>query len=317
MYERKAKRYVREKDFSEQANEEMRLYNATMRINRLEMLKANIGLEMIAGHDELEKFMSGILRGRTEAELERQAGILGKTIRTNAQKANAIVNASFHNATFSNRIWQYADDAEYEAWLDYLDKGGTTADWNAFAKAEWEKVNAKNHKRAGMAALIGGNGIPMHEEPILLKEIDPTDTKAVIEQLQSFEKSAIMERTETACVVTRDGRVYKCFGVKDRVFPDSDLGKRFVGASVTHNHPISETVFSFSEDDLWTFLDYGISVMRGCDEKYTYQFTRNAEDVDDYEDIDIGSMTIDDFQHLKMIQLARQHGIGYRRWKND
>ena len=109
LYERKAKRYVREKDFSAKANEEMRLYNATMKINRLEMLKANIGLELISGHDELEKFMEEILQGRTEDELKRQAGILGKTVKNNAKKAHAIVNGSFHNGTFSDRIWQYQD----------------------------------------------------------------------------------------------------------------------------------------------------------------------------------------------------------------
>lgn len=108
-YERKAKKYVKEKDFSPKANEEMRLYNATMKINRLEMLKANIGLETIAGHDELEKFMGGILKGRTMDELERQAGILGKTIKNNAAQADAIVNGSFHSGTFSDRIWQYQD----------------------------------------------------------------------------------------------------------------------------------------------------------------------------------------------------------------
>lgn len=108
-YERKAKKYVKEKEFSQKANEEMRLYNATMRINRLEMLKANIGLELIAGHEELDKFMSGILKGRTEEELERQAGILGKTIKNNARLAESIPNASFHNATFSDRIWMYQD----------------------------------------------------------------------------------------------------------------------------------------------------------------------------------------------------------------
>lgn len=108
-YERKAKRYVKDKDFSPKANEEMRLYNATMKINRLEMLKANIGLELIAGHDELDKFMSGILKGRTEEELARQAGILGKTIKNNAKLAHAIPNASFHNATFSDRVWLYQD----------------------------------------------------------------------------------------------------------------------------------------------------------------------------------------------------------------
>lgn len=108
-FERKAAQYVKDKDFSDKANEEMRLYNTMMKINRLEMLKANIGLEMIAGHNELEKFMSGILKGRTEEELARQAGILGKTIRNNAQLAHTIPNASFHNATFSDRIWQYQD----------------------------------------------------------------------------------------------------------------------------------------------------------------------------------------------------------------
>ena len=108
-YERKAAKYVKEKDFSDKANEEMRIYNLTMKVNRLEMLKANIGLELIKGHDELEKFMANILKGRTEEELKRQAGILGKTIRNNARLAHTIPNASFHNATFSDRIWQYQD----------------------------------------------------------------------------------------------------------------------------------------------------------------------------------------------------------------
>jgi SPP1 gp7 family putative phage head morphogenesis protein len=108
-YERKAAKYVAEKNFSKQANEEMRLYNATMKINRLEMLKANIALETIAGHDELEKYMEDILQGRTMDELKRQAGILGKSITNNAKMANAIVNGSFHSGTFSDRIWQYQD----------------------------------------------------------------------------------------------------------------------------------------------------------------------------------------------------------------
>lgn len=108
-YERKAKRYVKEKDFSAEANEEMRLYNLTMKVNRLEMLKANIGLELISGHNELQKFFESILKGRTEAELKRQAGILGKTVTNNARTARVIVNASFHNAKFSNRIWLYQD----------------------------------------------------------------------------------------------------------------------------------------------------------------------------------------------------------------
>lgn len=108
-YARKAKQYVATKDFSPKANEEMRLYNATMKINRLELLKAQIGLETIAGHDELEKYMESILQGRTMDELQRQAGILGEALGNNAKTASAIVNGSFHTGTFSDRIWQYQD----------------------------------------------------------------------------------------------------------------------------------------------------------------------------------------------------------------
>lgn len=108
-YERKAEKYVREKDFSDKANEEMRIYNLTMKVNRLELLKAQIGLETIAGHDALQKYLETILKGRTLDELKRQAGILGKSLGNNAKAAHAIVNGSFHNGTFSDRIWQYQD----------------------------------------------------------------------------------------------------------------------------------------------------------------------------------------------------------------
>lgn len=108
-YSRKAAKYVKEKDFSDQANEEMRIYNMTMKVNRLELLKANIGLEMVSGFDELQKYYDEILTDRTLREFERQAGILGETVIDNKKMAHAIVNASFHNATYSDRIWMYQD----------------------------------------------------------------------------------------------------------------------------------------------------------------------------------------------------------------
>lgn len=106
-YERKAEKYVAEKNFSKQANDEMRLYNATMKINRLELLKANLGLELVSGHDELQKYYDKILTERTMQEFERQSGILGNSVISNEKTAHAIVNASYQNATFSDRIWMY------------------------------------------------------------------------------------------------------------------------------------------------------------------------------------------------------------------
>ena len=180
-YERKAKRYVKDKDFSAQANEEMRLYNATMKINRFEMLKANIGLELIKGHDELEKFMSGILKGRTEEELKRQAGILGKTITNNGKAAHAIVSASYKNATFSDRVWMYHD--EMKADLSKLLKTGLIQGKNPKALArELEKYVMGDAK----------GGAKFNAERLMRTELARVQTEA---QKQSFERNGFTEYT--------------------------------------------------------------------------------------------------------------------------
>lgn len=206
-YERKAAKYVKDKDFSDKANEEMRLYNATMRINRLEMLKANIGVELIKGHDELEKFMGGILKGRTEEELKRQAGILGKTIKNNAQLAHTIPNASFHNATFSDRIWQYQDLMRED--LSKILSSGLIAGKNPRAIAKdlrkyWYGADPK-----------AGGGATYCMERLMRTEMARVQTEA---QKQSFEKNGFTEYEFIAnigcCDIckSKDGKHFK---VKD------------------------------------------------------------------------------------------------------
>lgn len=110
-YERLAKQYVKDKDFSPRANAEMRLYNATMKINRLEMLKARIGLHLVDGINTLDEYYEKEITDRTRDEIERQAGILGETVSVadTTKRANNIVNASFFNATYSERIWSHQD----------------------------------------------------------------------------------------------------------------------------------------------------------------------------------------------------------------
>lgn len=113
-YAELAKKYVAEKNLSDQANEEMRLYNLTMKVNRLELLKANIGMHLVGSFDELQQFFEEKLTKRTIEIFERQAGILGNTVNDNAKVAHAIVNASFHNATWSDRIWKHQDTLRNE-----------------------------------------------------------------------------------------------------------------------------------------------------------------------------------------------------------
>lgn len=108
-YQRKAKKYVKEKNFSDEANKEMRLYNLAMKVNRLELLKANIGLELVAGHDELKSYTGDKLEGAYLEEIQRNASILGDTVIDNAKMAKTVADSSFKNANFSERIWVNQD----------------------------------------------------------------------------------------------------------------------------------------------------------------------------------------------------------------
>lgn len=122
-FARKAKKYVKEKDFSPTANQELKLYNLTMRVNRLELLKANIGLELISLFNELDKYFSNELTKAGMDELKRQAGILELTIPEKGylKLVEHVINSSFRAdgfATFSEQLWMY--QSELKADLDKL-----------------------------------------------------------------------------------------------------------------------------------------------------------------------------------------------------
>lgn len=245
-FERKAAKYVKDKDFSAKANEELRLYNATMRINRLEMLKANIGLETIAGHDELEKFMAGILKGRTEDELKRQAGILGKTVLNNAAKANAIVNGSFKVAnvgdqsTFSDRIWQYQDNMRQD--LGKLLQQGLIQGKNprAITKDLRQYWYGKDPKTGG--------GAKYCMERLMRTELARVQTEA---QKQSFIRNGFDQYTFLA----NGGCCPFCFGLNGKHF---DVAKMMPGENAPPMHPNCRCSTSAYEDsdEYEAWLDY-------------------------------------------------------------
>ena len=57
-----AKRYVQSRDFSKEANDQLRLYNLTMKVNRLELLKSKIGLYLTDNTDQLQRFFNNNLK---------------------------------------------------------------------------------------------------------------------------------------------------------------------------------------------------------------------------------------------------------------
>lgn len=114
-YAAKAKRYVKgahssdefikAQSFTDLANEEMRIYNVTMKVNRLELLKSNIALELAAMTSDEERFMLEELTKGAREEYARQAGILGHSLNYTEKSVADIVNSSFLNATWSDRLW--------------------------------------------------------------------------------------------------------------------------------------------------------------------------------------------------------------------
>lgn len=195
----KAKRYVKEKDFSPKANTELRLYNLTMKVNRLEMLKADIGLELVAMSNDEEKIMRTALEKNVYDEFERQAGILGETILDNQKTIKDIVNASFQNATFDQRIWSNQDALKSE--LDKLLSRGMIQGKNP-------RVLAREIKKTfGVST--------RQSERLMVTELARTQTAS---QERSFKEYGFEQYVyipePTACSICKplDGKV---FNVKD------------------------------------------------------------------------------------------------------
>ncbi|MCT3021072.1 phage head morphogenesis protein [Pediococcus pentosaceus] len=116
-YKKKGK--VEYADFSDEVNTRLRLYNATMRINRLEMLKAQIGLEMIENNMYIYGTVIDYLNDSYINELKRQAGILASSASSvKAAETASIVMATTGNANFSERLWANSD--VFKARLDQL-----------------------------------------------------------------------------------------------------------------------------------------------------------------------------------------------------
>lgn len=114
-FEKKAKEYVKNKDFSATANYELKIYNRKMRINRLEWIKSMLGIELVNGFDDIEKILDEYFKDSAKREMMKQAGILGDTVMNNySEVIEKVVNGSFHNATFSKRIWQYQEELKAE-----------------------------------------------------------------------------------------------------------------------------------------------------------------------------------------------------------
>lgn len=86
----------------------MKLYNITMRLNRLEMLNQMLRLHIIGTGSKVENELQDHLIKGSIDEYKRQASILGLNINKTGieRRARFIVSQDYHNAHFSDRVWR-------------------------------------------------------------------------------------------------------------------------------------------------------------------------------------------------------------------
>ena len=101
----RARKAVKEKDFSHKTNSWLRVYNLKMKVSRLELLKAELGLEINSLTSNLDEVFDKARRSEFLAEFKRQAGVLGISSKGAKKRIEAILDADFYGQSFSSRVW--------------------------------------------------------------------------------------------------------------------------------------------------------------------------------------------------------------------
>lgn len=104
-FAKKARKAVKEKDFSHKTNSWLRVYNLKMKVSRLELLKAELRLEINSLTSNLDEVFDKARRSEYLAEFKRQAGILGISSSGATKRLEAILDADFYGQNFSSRVW--------------------------------------------------------------------------------------------------------------------------------------------------------------------------------------------------------------------
>lgn len=104
-FAKKAEKVVKEKDFSPKTNSWLRTYNLKMKVSRLELLKAELALEIQNLTSDVNEVFDKARRDEYLAEFKRQAGILGISSSGAKKRMQSILDADFYGQKFSSRIW--------------------------------------------------------------------------------------------------------------------------------------------------------------------------------------------------------------------
>lgn len=152
------------------------------------------------------------------------------------------------------------------------------------------------------------------------EELGYVDPENVDRTIKYFADQIRHENIEHAIIIQKDGKVIHFTGDESGVWGiDSDLD----GAHVLHNHPSSNGILSFGEDDFIMIRGNQSAIYDLCNEEYDY----HVEVIKDMSDLHYNGVywwprdekiaSGDDYQHLVMEALAERGYIRYERVKRS
>ena len=241
----KAKKAVKEKDFSPGTNSWLRIYNLKMKVSRLELLKAELALEIQNLTSEVNEVFDKARRDEYLAEYKRQAGILGISSKGANKRIQSVLGADFYGQNFSSRVWGstglqatlqrdvfaslnrvYTDMMGYKQEMNRLSKKYGTSKENAkrLLKTEIARINADTQH-----AMLKANGFThmiFVAEPGACDICGPLDKKAI--PIDEVEKGVNMFPMHPNCRCSAYGHIkmdYKAGGsTLDREAPNGVWG---------------------------------------------------------------------------------------------
>lgn len=241
----KAKKAVKEKDFSPGTNSWLRTYNLKMKVSRLELLKAELALEIQNLTSEVNEVFDKARREEYLSEYKRQAGILGISSKGANKRIQSVLGADFYGQNFSSRVWGstglqatlqrdvfaslnrvYTDMMGYKQEINRLSKKYGTSKENAkrLLKTEIARINADTQH-----AMLKANGFThmiFVAEPGACDICGPLDKKAI--PIDEVEKGVNMFPMHPNCRCSAYGHIkmdYKAGGsTLDREAPNGVWG---------------------------------------------------------------------------------------------
>ena len=148
-----------------------------------------------------------------------------------------------------------------------------------------------------------------------LKKVDKIDYNTAKEIFAEYEPNMVNLKYENAIVIKADGSVYIVLGGEN--FVNTTVVGDLTGAYITHNHPKNETEFSFSNQDVNSFIDDKLAYLKGLDYKYEYELSRDLFKSDSTSTNPSEWANFENVRHEYVIMLTSERNIRYRRRKYE